>query len=435
MKQTLNKQRKLQDFIKNLRAALPYLEKFYDEIFVIKLSGYTILQENLPGILDDIILLRRVGIKIILVHGATPQINSLIRQQDKSAGYADGQLTLKESLFPIAQMAIAATNWELVTKLSNYGTDFLPVTGHFIQARRISDDRQVKSSIGDINNVNLAALHEATAQRYIPIIPPLGLGPRGRLFIVDANRIALEVAARTRARKLIILASENGDKDEEIHLIRQTTTEDMKKWVMNHPGINKTIHNQIVALVEACERGVERCHLLDSTEDGVLLGEVLTSAGMGIMITNSSYQHVRPARMGDVHMIAEILEKPMRDNAIVFKSPQYLEQNIENFIVFCIDEEVVACCELVSYRENQSVEIATLAVKEAHRNRGIGKKLVRAAVDQAEVERKRFIFALTTKAGHLFDGLGFNKLPPDQLPHSKRENYDYEGSSIYGKYL
>ena len=139
--------------------------------------------------------------------------------------------------------------------------------------------------------------------------------------------------------------------------------------------------------------------------------------------------------MGDVHMIAEILEKPMRDNAIVFKSPQYLEQNIENFIVFCIDEEVVACCELVSYRENQSVEIATLAVKEAHRNRGIGKKLVRAAVDQAEVERKRFIFALTTKAGHLFDGLGFNKLPPDQLPHSKRENYDYEGSSIYGKYL
>src|SRR3990172_4146497 len=297
MKQTLNKQRKLQDFIKNLRAALPYLEKFYDEIFVIKLSGYTILQENLPGILDDIILLRRVGIKIILVHGATPQINSLIRQQDKSAGYADGQLTLKESLFPIAQMAIAATNWELVTKLSNYGTDFLPVTGHFIQARRISDDRQVKSSIGDINNVNLAALHEATAQRYIPIIPPLGLGPRGRLFILDANRIALEVAARTRARKLIILASENGDMDEEIHLIRQTTTEDMKKWVMNHPGINKTIHNQIVALVEACERGVERCHLLDSTEDGVLLGEVLTSAGMGIMITNSSYQHVRPARM------------------------------------------------------------------------------------------------------------------------------------------
>ncbi len=422
-------------FIKNLRAALPYLEKFYNEIFVIKISGYTLQQDNLPGILDDLILLRRVGIKIILVHGAAPQVNELIEEAGKSGGYIDGRLILDSSTFPLAYKAIASTNWELITKFSKYGSDFLPVTGHFLQARKMSIPDNSPSFIGIVKEVNLAGLQEALDRHYIPIIPPFGIGPQGRSFILDPNQIALEVAARLRAHKLIIMTSENGGLKQKLGGKRQHTTNDMKKWLTKEKHLNLFTVNQLNALVDACERGVERCHSLDSSIDGILLGEILTSAGIGIMITNSSFESIRPARIGDVHSIAEILEKPMEDMAVVQKSFHYLEQHIENFLVFCIDEDAVGCCELLPFDENQSVEIGSLAVKETHRNRGIGKKLIAASVAQAKQQKRKLIFALTTRVKHLFTALGFGKLSPDQLPDRKREKYDFSASEIYGKFL
>jgi amino-acid N-acetyltransferase len=156
---------------------------------------------------------------------------------------------------------------------------------------------------------------------------------------------------------------------------------------------------------------------------------------MGIMITNSSYQTVRPAEMRDLHMIAEILEKPMKDATIVTRGFQDLEEHVENFIVFCIDEDVVGCCELLPFNENQAVELGSLAIKETHRNRGIGKRLVQAAIEQAIRQHRKLIFALSTGEGHLFRGLGFTPLPPNQLPDQKRESYDFSGSTIYGKFL
>lgn len=422
-------------FIKNLRAALPYLEKFYNEIFVIKISGYTLQQDNLPGILDDLVLLRRVGIKIILVHGAAPQVNELIKDAGKSGGYIDGRLVLDASTFPLAYQAIASTNWELINKFSKYGSDFLPVTGHFLQARDKSNSDNMPLFIGDVKEVNLTGLQEALDRHYIPIIPPFGIGPRGKSFILDPNKIALEVAARLRAHKLIIMTSENGDLKEKLGGKRQHTTNDMTKWLEKEQDLNLFTKSQLNALVAACERGVERCHSLDSSIDGILLGEILTSAGIGIMITNSSFESIRPARIGDVHMIAEILEKPMEDMSIVKKNFTYLEQHIDNFLVFCIDEDAVGCCELLPFDENQAVEIGSLAVKETHRNRGIGKKLIAAATAQAKQQNRKLIFALTTHVGHLFTALGFRKLKPDQLPDRKREKYDFSASEIYGKFL
>ena len=420
-------------FIQNLRAALPYLEKFYNETFIIKLSGYTLQQENLPTILDDLILLRRVGIKIILIHGAAPQVNDQILENGKKGGYTNNQLYIDDTTFPIAQRAIAAANWDLVTKLSNYGSDFLPLTGHFIQAQRKSSPNSVSSRyIGDVTDVNIRALEQSTAQHYIPVITPLGIGSRGKLFILDPNRIALEVSARMRASKCIILTSENGDLEKELGNKKQATTKDMHEWLQTHPDMNYFTRKQLSALTEACERGVERCHLLDSSVDGILLGEILTSAGIGIMITNSSYQQIRSAKFADIHSITEILEKPIKESVVVNKSIHYLEQHIENFIVFCVDEEVVGCCELIPYDDSRAVEVASLAVKEAHRNRGIGKSLIEAAIGQAKKENNKVLFSLTTKVGYLFTGLGFKKMSPNQLPIKKRKNYDFHDSLIYG---
>ena len=132
-------------------------------------------------------------------------------------------------------------------------------------------------------------------------------------------------------------------------------------------------------------------------------------------------------------MIIEILEKPVKELALVHKNHTYLEQNIEKFLVFCIDEELVGCCELISFDENQSVEIASLAVKENYRNRGIGKQLISSAVEKAKLNSSKLIYALTKEASHVFIGNGFKEISPDQLPMEKKENYDSHDSLVYGK--
>ena len=433
-KPTINKG--VDSFIKNLRASLPYLEKFYNEIFVIKFSGYTLQQDNFSSLLDDLILLRRIGIKIILVHGAAPQVNDLIKLNGHSGGYKDGELFISPTTFPIAQRAIAATNWELITKLSNYGSDFFPITGHFLYARKKSmPDSPGAKFIGEIKDINMAAIHNVLEQNYIPIISPLSAGKYSGQYLLDPNHIGLEVAARIRAKKLIIVSSENGDLKHQLEDSRQYTTLDIKSWLNKGTINNKLTENQLSVLVQACERGVERCHLLDGSIDGILLGEILTSSGVGMMITNHSFQTVRQAQIGDIHMIAEILKKPVLETAVLSKSYHYLEEHIENFIVFSIDSEAVGCCELITYEENQSVELATLAVKESHRNRGIGKQLVRAAIEQAIQRRRKLLFALTTTAGHLFTAMGFTIQTPAQLPERKREKYDFSESIIFAKFL
>ncbi len=422
------------EFIRYLRRSLPYLEEFHNETFVIKISGDTLLQNNLPSILDDLVLLHRIGVKIIVVHGAHKQILELLEYHQKEVQYYDGRLLVTEELLPIVKQAVADANWNLMTKLGRHGNSIFPFSGHFIQAQKLSFPDFENHFIGEVGEINSHALLHATNQHYLPIIPPFAPGPHRGLFILDASQIALEVAVYLRARKLIMLSTENSFLNLAIRP-EETTTEAIKQWLQTQSTIDSETEHQVRALVEACQRGVERCHLLDSTVDGALLGEILTPSGAGIMITNSPYERIRRGRLSDLPMIMEILVKPLRDLSVVHKDYNYLEGNISNFMVFCVDEELVGCCELIAFEENQSMELASLAVKEGYRNRGIGKQLITAAIRQAKQQKRKLLFALTMQATHVFLSSGFKEIHPDKLPQKKRENYDFHESLIYGKFL
>ncbi len=423
------------NFIRGLRGALPYLEEYYNETFVIKISGNTLQQQNLSGILDDLILLYRLGIKIIIVHGAGPQIEEALRLHDTDKTI-DGRLVVSTPLLPIVQQAIATTNWNLITKMNRYQRDIFPFSGHFIQAEKVTFSQETAPHcLGKVHDINIQAFQHAFSHHYLPIIAPFATGEKGRLWILEPNQIALEVAARLRTRKLIILDSAENLPLHEMDQLRETTSGKMAQWLQKTPSVKMETRLQIKALIEACERGVERCHWLNSAIDGAILGEILTSAGTGIMVTNSAYERTRFAKMPDIHRITEILDKPVNGLILVHKSPTYLEQHIENFLVFCIDEELAGCCELIFSEESKSAEIASLAVKQEYRNRGIGKQLIAAAQEQAILSDHTLLFALTTQASHIFTASGFKEIDPNQLPQKKRENYDFQDSLIYGKYL
>ncbi|MBF0278516.1 MAG: amino-acid N-acetyltransferase [SAR324 cluster bacterium] len=424
------------NFIRGLRGALPYLEEYYNETFVIKISGSTLQQQNLSGIIDDLILLYRIGIKIIIVHGAGPQIRQALHFHNHPGKTIEGRLLVAAPSLPIVQQAVATANWNLITKMNRYGRDIFPFSGHFVQAEKTSFSEETEPHCtGKVHDINVKALQHAFSHNYLPIIAPFATGEKGRLWILEPNQIALEVAVRLRTRKLVILDCEENLPIFEVDQLRETTTKKMAQWLEKSTSIKIESRMQINALIEACERGVERCHLLNSSVDGAVLGEVLTSAGTGIMVTNSAYERIRFAKLHDIYRITQILDQPANNSALVRKSHTYLEQHIENFLVFCIDEELAGCCELIFSDESKSVEIASLAVKQEYRNRGIGKQLIAAAQEQAILHHQTMLFALTTKASHIFTASGFKEIDPNRLPQKKRTDYDFQDSLIYGKFL
>ena len=124
----------------------------------------------------------------------------------------------------------------------------------------------------------------------------------------------------------------------------ERTSDSISKWLGKGPDITSAQKIQLTTLTEACVRGVERCHLLDGSIDGALLAELLTPKGVGVMITNSSYKRIRPARLNDLQSILEILSSPAQHSAMVSRTPEYIERQIDNYMVYCVDEDMVGCC-------------------------------------------------------------------------------------------
>jgi len=407
--------------IRALRGSLPYLEEFHHQIFVVCVNGKLLRRNVAPEIMEELALLHRVGIQLVLVHDSQ-QLNPS---------------SLNTSSFPVAVLRkdleeihqqVATVNWEFLTKLSLYGHGIMPLSGHFVTAR--ADERfptqEMDLANGVVQEVDLVAIRETLQLRHTPLLAPWGTGQRGRLWLLEARELASEIAVRLQAKKLIFLEDTPSliiEKDRNTSILRQ--------WLRQQNSISEINRLRLECMATACERGVKRCHWLDATKEGALLTETLTSGGIGLMVTNTAYRQVRAARPSDIPQVWGLLSGPMRDASIVQRSTSYLEQHIERYRLFCQDEDVLGCCELISYPEQQTVEIAALSVALAYRNQGIGRELVNVVLGEVKRQGAQQVIALSTREDNVFMNCGFNECSLEDLPPEKRFNYDSPQSKIY----
>ena len=308
--------RKLSGFIHNLRAALPYLEEFDQQTFVIYLSGGLTEIQN-SRVIEDLALLQQVGIRIILVHGAEFQIRNLYANQALDYHTENGVFVAEEKNMPIIEQAVSSANWKLLSRLRSCASQLQAFTGHFLLAEKKNfSDNYDSHFTGSVCGIDLETLRQATSDSKLAIIPPFALGEKGRLWILDPIQVAFEVATRLRVKKLILLDTfplpnfDNPDSSE-------ITTDNIYKWLEKEPDLPSAQKIQLTTLTEACVPGVDSCHLLDGSIEGSLLAELLTSKGAGVMITNSLYKRIRQARLNDLKLIMEILSSPAQHSAIV----------------------------------------------------------------------------------------------------------------------
>ncbi len=359
--------------------------------------------------------------------GAEAQIHKLLAAKGHDYQTEDSILVAEEAHLPLIEQAISSANWLLLTKLRSCGRQLQPFSGHFLFAEK-------KSFSGNFGSHFYWKCLRAISDSKLVILPPFSLGEKERLWILDPNQVAFEVATRLRVKKLIVLDTHPLPQFGETDSL-EMTTDNVLQWLKKNPDLPSPQRLQLNTLTEACVRGIERCHLLDGRVEGALLAELLTPKGAGVMITNSSYKRTRPARFNDVQSILEILSSPVQHAAVVLRTAYYIEQQIDNYLVFVWTKIVVGCCEIISFPDCSAAEISSLAVDKLYRNQGIGSELIQAASEKIRSNSCKLAFALSAVTSHVFTQCGFREISPKELPEKKQKNYDFQESIVYGRNL
>ena len=231
------------------------------------------------------------------------QIRNLYAIQGLDYHTEDGIFVAEETNMLFIEQAVSTANWKLLSRFRSCARQLQPFTGHFLLAEKIFFSGNIDSHFtSSVCGIELETLRQAASDSKLVIIPPFSLGEKGRLWILDPIQVAFEVVTRLRAKKLIVLDTfplpnfDNTDSSE-------ITTDSISKWLEKEPDLPLAQKIQLIALNEACVRGVERCHLLDGSIEGALLADLLTPKGSGVMRTNSSYKRIRPSRLNDLQSI------------------------------------------------------------------------------------------------------------------------------------
>jgi acetylglutamate kinase len=273
--------------VETLAEALPYIRKFREKVFVVKLGGSMLTEkEKRLSILEDVALLRFVGIKSILVHGGGKDLSELTERLGMKVKFVDGLRYTDDETLGMAKMVFGRINSEIVGELENLGCQAVGITGE--SGRMVLADRlENLGYVGDIKTVDPQVLLTLFDDGYTPVVQPIGVDDKGEAVNINADEMASGIAKALKAEKLIFLTNVPGlleDEKDEKSLISKISTKELKqklKWSEVQGGmIPKT-----KAIIEAVEAGVKSVHLIDGRVEHALMLEVFTDEGIGTMVT------------------------------------------------------------------------------------------------------------------------------------------------------
>jgi amino-acid N-acetyltransferase len=250
------------------------------------------------------------------------------------------------------------------------------------------------------------------------VISPLGYSPSGEVFNINSLEVAGSVASALLADKLILMQSDY--RDDNGQLVNEIEVSDIDASTLDD-------HDPLAIARQACLKGVGRCHLLDLTEDGVILNELFTRDGVGTQVIRKSYEQVRTATSDDVGGIIDLIEPLESEGILVKRSRELLESEIEQFIVIDRDGTIVGCAALYGYEKE--AELACLVTHPDYRDGTRGDALLSAIKRKAKEQSFQRLFVLTTHTAHWFTERGFAETSLSDLPGERQNLYNYQRNS------
>jgi acetylglutamate kinase len=275
--------------------ALPYIRRFAGKIVVVKYGGNALAgtsdHDALTLFAQDIVLMRLVGMRPVVVHGGGPQISRLMTRLGKTAEFRDGMRVTDADTVDIARMVlIGQVNPQLVTAINLHGNYAVGVSGEDAGLIRAAARDPRLGFVGDVTSINPAILHGLLADEFIPVVATIGTDEHGQAYNINADTVAGAIAEALSAEKLVYLTDVEGlrrDVADSASLIRQTTADELESMIGDGSIVGGMIP-KVSACVHAVRNGVGRAHILDGRIAHVLLLEIFTDAGIGTMITGGS---------------------------------------------------------------------------------------------------------------------------------------------------
>jgi len=391
----------------DLRAILQYVPQFRGRTFVIALDGAVIDSPDFSNILLDLVVLRSLNIRVVLVHGAAAQIRALGEKRGLSLSNVDGTGRTDETTLEASMDAISRLGNGIMQSLTT--VDIQAATANAIHARPAGVIGGVDTEYtGAIERIDGGVLQGFLDQDILPVVPPLGFDADGQTLRVNSDAVAREVAITLGAAKVVFLSLDDPRdlcEDRE----RQWSSEEALSVIESTPDLPAGTVSKLDHAARATRDGVPRVHLIGSRSDDALLAELFSNEGVGIMIYSDAYQQVRPAVRGDVDELHLILLRAVEDEQLIERTRSDILERIDDYIVLEIDGNVVGCVAVHPYPDEDRAELACLFVKRGHTGRGYGRTLVRAALDRARRLGIDDLFALSTQATGYLERAGFER--------------------------
>lgn len=423
------------DMISLFRNSAPYINAHRGKTFVIMLSGEAIASTNLPTIIHDIALLNSLGVRLVIVHGARPQIEERVAMRNCASRYQDDiRITDKATLACVQDAAgsVRAQIEALLTMgLANspmHGSDVRVASGNLVVAKPIGvrDGVDFENS-GQVRRIDADGIENHLNDGFIVLLSPMGYSPTGEVFNLSHEDVAVEAAKVLNADKLIAFSEHKGLLTKEDTLLRNVSLTQMQQLVAEEQLINET--NVLNALLHTVSNGTARAHCVSYNVDGSLLKELFTRDGTGSLVTENHYEQLRPASIDDVVGILQLIKPLEESGALVKRSRERLENEIEHFTVIERDGMIIACAALYPYPEDACGEIACVATHTDYRGKNRGERLLEALIDEAQAKQLSTLFVLTTLTSHWFMEQGFQPGDISSLPSTKKELYNFTRNS------
>jgi amino-acid N-acetyltransferase len=281
---------------------------------------------------------------------------------------------------------------------------------------------------GKVERVDTEMFQTLLAQGIVPVVPPLGFDGDGKTYRVNSDAAAVAVAEALKATKLIYITTHDG-LIHQAQLIRQMLASDLDQLLaQKKPDFPPEVLSKATFAAAACRTGVPRVHIINGRVDEGLLAEVFSNEGIGTLIYANEYQQIRRAMKKDIRSILMLTKNSVASAELVKRTRATLEKHLNDYYIFEIDKNPVACVALHVYPEQSKGELAYLYVNPSHENQGIGSKLIQFVESKARDLGLGELLTLSTQAFTYFQSKGgFIEGRPDDLPPARRERYDASG--------
>lgn len=414
-------------FIESFRQCSPYINAHRHKTVVIYLGSQALRSTNMTRIAYDIALLNSLGVRIILTIGTRQLIDQAMSEASLEKKLHNGLRITDQNTLDIAQRISGQYRFQLEATFSSalpntpmHGANIQLLGGNLVAAKPLGVidgvDFQYSASV---KKINAKAINDLLDHDAIVLLSNIAHSATGECFNVRAEEVAVATATALKADKYIVYSSDS----QLTSLPQEILLDDAQQQIGKAPFEQANIQS----LINACDAGIERCHMISFEQDGALLSELFTTDGSGVLISKNPFESIRQATRKDIPSLLQLLTPLQDDGVLVSRDNDKLEQSIEHYYVIERDQRIIACAALEPFGD--MAEIASVATDKDYQGSKKASELLQFLEKQAKTQEFSNVFVLTTQTAHFFLEQGFTHCEISNLPEAKQQLLDNKRQS------